>query len=265
MQERHRNRAVYFQELATTSQKYFIPYIKRFKPLSRNSHILEVGCGDGGNLLPFAVQGCHTVGIDIASCRIRDAREFFKNNKARGTFIASDLFELTRLHGWADVIIVHDVIEHIHDKRRLLGKLCQFLARNGLIFMSFPAWQMPFGGHQQICANRFISHLPFVHLLPTGIYRRLLKLAGESEGCICELMVIKETRTPIELFEETVQDIPGLRIIDRTLWLINPHYETKFGLKPQALPQWISQIPHIRNVLTTSCFYLLMADRTETV
>lgn len=160
---------------------------------------------------------------------------------------------------------MHDVIEHIHDKRRLLGKLCQLLARNGLIFMSFPAWQMLFGGHQQICANRFISHLPFVHLLPTGIYRRLLKLAGESEGCICELMVIKETRTPIELFEETVQDIPGLRIIDRTLWLINPHYEKKFGLKPQALPQWISQIPHIRNVLTTSCFYLLMADRTETV
>ena len=70
MQERHKNRKLYFHELAQTSQKYFIPYIKQFKQLGQDSRILEIGCGDGGNLLPFAQMGYYTLGVDISERRI---------------------------------------------------------------------------------------------------------------------------------------------------------------------------------------------------
>lgn len=55
MQERHKNRTLYFHELAQTSRKYFIPYIGQYKRLGKDSRVLEIGCGDGGNLLPFAL------------------------------------------------------------------------------------------------------------------------------------------------------------------------------------------------------------------
>lgn len=257
MQERHKNRTLYFHELAKTSRKYFIPYIGRYKQLGKNRRILEIGCGDGGNLLPFAQMGCYTLGVDIAEGRIADARKFFDSCGAKGEFIASDVFLLKELQGSFDIIICHDVIEHIGDKQRFLSLLPQFLAKDGIIFMSFPAWQMPFGGHQQICRNKIVSHLPFIHLLPTPFYRLLLKASGEDDFCINELMSIKETRTPIKLFEQTLKDIGTLLVKDRTLWFINPHYETKFGLRPRLLPKWIARLPYVRNFFTTSCFYIL--------
>ena len=53
MQERHINRDRYFEEQAQTTRKYYIPYIKRIVG-DLPEKVLEVGCGEGGNLLPFA-------------------------------------------------------------------------------------------------------------------------------------------------------------------------------------------------------------------
>ena len=234
-----------------------MPYIGHFKTLGCDSRILEIGCGDGGNLLPFVQAGCYTMGVDIDEGRIADAKRFFEGYGAKGDFIASDVFLLEELKASFDVIICHDVIEHISDKHRFLSLLPQFLAANGIIFMSFPAWQMPFGGHQQICRSRVVSHLPFIHLLPTMLYRLLLKAVCEDEVCIKELLSIKETRCPIELFERTLRNIGTLTILDRTLWLVNPHYETKFDMHPRRLSKWMAGIPYIRNFFTTSYFCML--------
>ena len=59
---------------------------------------------------------------------------------------------------------------------------------------------MPFGGHQQI-AKGFVSRVPFIHLLPENIYAKLLRISGESEQCVSELLSIKHTQVTIELFE----------------------------------------------------------------
>jgi len=257
MQERHKNRRLYFNELAQTSRKYFIPYIKQFKHLGEDCRVLEIGCGDGGNLLPFAQMGCCTLGVDIAEGRIADARKFFTDCSVSGDFIASDVFLLEELYGTFDIIICHDVIEHIGEKQRFLSLLPPFLTRDGIVFMSFPAWHMPFGGHQQICRSKAASHLPFVHLLPNALYRLLLKACGEDDGCIREMMSIKETRISIEMFEHLLKSIGKLTITDRTLWLINPHYETKFGFRPLQVPPCLANIPYVRNFYTTSCFYVL--------
>lgn len=139
MQNRHTNRRQYFEELARTCEKYFLPYINKYKQIDCNTKVLEVGCGDGGNLLPFAKAGCYTLGVDLAACRIDDARRFFKERRVKGEFIASDVFELKELHKSFDVIVCHDVIEHIGDKRRFLKLLQLFLADDGVVFMSFPA------------------------------------------------------------------------------------------------------------------------------
>lgn len=71
MQKRHSDRATYFKELSITSKEYFIPYILRRHTVGENTSVLEIGCGEGGNLLPFSLMGCHTVGVDIAAGRIK--------------------------------------------------------------------------------------------------------------------------------------------------------------------------------------------------
>lgn len=93
MQERHHNRKIYFEELAATSRKYFIPYISRRFPIKFGMSILEIGCGDGGILLPFAELGCKTLGVDLSSNKIDNAIAAFKEHGTEGNFIAMDIFK----------------------------------------------------------------------------------------------------------------------------------------------------------------------------
>ena len=163
-------------------------------------------------------------------------QEFFADAHARGTFYAQDIFQLKELERSFDIIICHDVFEHIDNKKLFLSNLNKYLKPQGIVFMSFPAWQMPFGGHQQICQNPILSRLPFVHLLPMTVYRGVLKAFGENGDCIKELLSIKRTRVSIESFESMLKTTV-LRITNRQLWLINPHYQVKFGLSPTQIEQ----------------------------
>lgn len=53
------------------------------------------------------------------------------------------------------------------------------------------------------------------------------------------------------------------KIVNRQFYLINPHYEVKFGLKPRKLYFLLGNIPYIRNFLTTSCFYILSVNTVQ--
>lgn len=261
MQKRHIDRERYFVESSMTSNRYYLPYIKIIRQEIGRSRVLEIGCGEGGNLKPFAEAGCEVVGIDMASSRIEQAQRFFAAEKLEGMFVCCDFLSYSSPENEAgkfDIIILHDVIEHVPDKYAFMRHVGSFLRREGVVFVAFPAWQMPFGGHQQICRSRFWSKIPFYHLLPYGLYPFVLeRLAHESAGTVRELLCIKICKCPVELFEKVVVRC-GLRVASRQLWLVNPHYEQKFGLKPRRLPSAISHVPFIRDFFSTSCFYLLM-------
>jgi 2-polyprenyl-3-methyl-5-hydroxy-6-metoxy-1,4-benzoquinol methylase len=77
MQKRHTDRKMYFHDLEITSKEFYVSYLSTFKKLTSKSRVLEVGCGEGGNLVPFAQLGCRVTGIDIAECRIIDAKAYF--------------------------------------------------------------------------------------------------------------------------------------------------------------------------------------------
>ncbi|MGL4228229.1 MAG: class I SAM-dependent methyltransferase, partial [Tannerellaceae bacterium] len=77
MQERHMDRLAYFTELANTSREFYLDYLDPFFEVRPGMNILEVGCGEGGNLLPFAEKGCIVKGIDACLDRIEQAKEYF--------------------------------------------------------------------------------------------------------------------------------------------------------------------------------------------
>lgn len=262
MQKRHLDRNSYFKELANTSREFYLPYLAQFNPLNASMNVLEVGCGEGGNLVPFAKLGCKVTGIDVAECRIKDAKAYFSDISNHATFTCCDFTECPtpcQDQEKYDVILLHDVIEHVPTKVQFLTHIKGFLKPTGVLFVGFPAWQMPFGGHQQICRSKLCSHLPFIHLLPNSLYRLLLKACNEEMGIISELMSIKECRTSIELFERLIRKC-GYSVTDQKLWFINPHYKQKFHLTPILLPHWIWRAKYVRNFFTTSCWYVLSLD-----
>ena len=259
MQERHENAGRYFDECARTCARYYLPWLKSrlAKPLGDACRVLEAGCDKGGNLKPFAEAGCRVVGIDLNAGALEAARELFEARGLEGVFLWADILEFAPPPNHLyDLIILRDVIEHVEDQPRLMARLAELLAPDGVLFVAYPPWRMPFGGHQQMAVSRFAAHCPWLHLLPGPLYPWALRLAGETPGKIAGLLEIRDTRISVRKFRRLAAGA-GLRTVTERFFLINPHYEAKFGLKPRCLPRLLEVVPWLRDFFATTCFCLL--------
>ena len=254
MQERHKDRELYFKEQGLTTAKYVVPYVNDFVSLNENTKVLEVGCGEGGNMTPFLDLGCETVGVDISPTQIEKAEYFLKTNKYTNyKVVAEDIYKVSPEElGEFDLIFLRDVIEHIPNQEQFFREIGKFLKVDGVLFFGFPPWRMPFGGHQQICNSKFLSVLPYFHLLPKFLYKPFLKLFGESDGTILSLEEIKDTGISIRRFNKGLRT-NSFAVVKSTHYLINPNYETKFNLKGRILPSFF-KIPHLSDFYTTAVY-----------
>ena len=259
MQERHQDRQLYFTEQGKTTERYVIPYIAEVLPVVAGLRVLEIGCGEGGNLTPFVERGCAVTGVDINAGQIANARKLLAKRlpDAEVRLIASDIYRLTPADvGTFDLIFLRDVIEHIPDQRRFFGHLKTFLTPTGIVFFGFPPWRMPFGGHQQICRSKVLSKLPYFHLLPKPVYAGLLRSFGEPESTVTSLLEIKDTGIGINRFNDIVRH-HDFEFVRRTYFLINPNYEVKFGLQPREQVKVVEHLPYFRDFLTTCCYCII--------
>lgn len=255
----HSSRDEMFRQQADNSEKHVIPFIESVADI-RGMHVLEIGCGEGGVLRPFLDRGCTCLGIDVNASKIHHAEQLMRvevsQNKAR--FIVRDVYDpemLAEFRGCFDLILLLNTIEHIPDPDKLMVTVRYLLKSRGLAFVSFPPWFMPYAGHQQM-AESCLGKLPYYHLLPRRLYRGLLSLFGESEIKIRNLMAIADTRVTIHGFEKRV-GLYGYRILKRRLYLINPIYESKFGLRAVEQLPLIRSIPWFRDFITTTCYYMI--------
>lgn len=252
MQKRHTDQQQYFNELSATTEKYILPLISAFIVPGPGVKVAEVGCGLGGNLEPFLDKGCSVYGIDRDAQKTKHAKKLLDAGERKNAHvIQSDFFLLEETEeNRFDIILLRDTIEHIHDKNKLLQKLKTHLLPGGIIYIAFPPWRMPFGGHHQVCVNGFISKLPYFHLLPSFMYFGIMKMLGEQKSIIRDLRECRETGISIAAFRSLIKRNRFATLKEIT-YFINPHYEAKFKLKPRLLPRsW--QIPWLADFYATA-------------
>jgi 2-polyprenyl-3-methyl-5-hydroxy-6-metoxy-1,4-benzoquinol methylase len=253
----HENTDLYFDQQRENAHGSILPFVGVSEPGAR---VLEIGCGAGGVLKAFAERGARVTGVDLHQPSIDYARRRFAAEAGADSwrFEAQDIYDVAPvdIDGPFDLIVMKDTIEHIHDQRRLFERLGAFLAPSGRLFFAFPPWQMPFGGHQQICRHPALMRLPYFHLLPARAYEAILRRAGEPPETVDALLEIKETGISIERFERIAGDT-GHRIAARKLYLVNPMYQYRYGLAPREQVAALAGVPVLRDFLTTSAYYLV--------
>lgn len=221
--------------------------------------VLDIGCGEGGVVKPLLDMGLTAVGVELNPDRIKDAKGFLAEHVTNNniSFVSKDIYTPGIENEWGggkfDLIILKDVIEHIFDQEKLIAHLQTLLKGDGAIFFGFPPWQMPYGGHQQLLQNKYLSKIPYYHMLPMPLYRGIMKAAKED---VVNMTDIKQTGISIERFERIVHKT-GYQILNRKHYLLNPIYRYKFGWQPKEQFGLLAGIPWVRNFFTTCVYYLI--------
>ncbi len=111
--------------------------------------VLEIGCGTGGNIIPWAERYPHSsfVGIDVAGTHIETARRVadkagLKNIDLR----VGDISVCDVEKGTYDYIVCHGVYSWVSEdvQRRILDVCKASLSPNGVVFLSYnvlPGWR----------------------------------------------------------------------------------------------------------------------------
>ena len=130
---------------------------KKIWPETKDTVVIDFGCGDGEDAVEVAARGAkRVIGVDIRERALANAR---KRAEARG--VSDRCVFTTKTDEKADVILSMDAFEHFDDPAEILRIMRRLLKDNGCIIAAFgPTWYHPLGGH-------LFSPFPFAHLIFT--------------------------------------------------------------------------------------------------
>ena len=74
----HHNEQVRFQQQAENARAFVIPFIEEVVEITSALKILDIGCGDGGVLIPFLEKGCICTGIELDENKANFARDLLE-------------------------------------------------------------------------------------------------------------------------------------------------------------------------------------------
>ena len=142
--------------------------IREYVPLEER-WILDIGCGVGTYVRRLRDFSPHVVGIDIALHRLREGAANAPNLIAAvGEFLPFAECSF-------DVILLNEVIEHVHNDRETLLEAMRVLRPGGHVVIYAPNRLYPFETHGIYVGRRYIfGNIPLVNYLPGPIRGRLV-------------------------------------------------------------------------------------------
>jgi len=127
---------------------------------AENCRVLEVGCGDGANLIPMALTlpGSRFAGVDLAAVPLAAARAMAdKLHLSNLALHQLDIMELDPTFGEFDYIIAHGVYSWVPPpvRDKLLGVCRANLAPHGVAFVSYNTFP---GGHLRKMMREMLAY-----------------------------------------------------------------------------------------------------------
>ncbi len=235
-----------------------IPWLEQRTKLPANAAVCEIGCAEGGVLAAFAERGAsYALGTDIQGPLLTQISEPLWN--AVGvpmTFTQHDVIYEEIPSEWQerfDVVLLRDVIEHLDDASIALRNIARLLRPGGTVLITFPPYTSAFGGHQQLLGT-FAGSLPFVHLLPWPVFKKLIA-AGHpmNQEELKRLHTIRLSARKVHMAAKAA----NMEVLDERYFALRPVFRWKYNLPiPSFEISAIQSFPGVRT-LAMECAFLL--------
>ncbi|MDQ1264903.1 MAG: hypothetical protein QG635_52 [Bacteroidota bacterium] len=238
------------------SQEVLNPYLTELKAFSEGYRVAEIGCAEGGVLAAFVEGGAkNALGTDISKPRIDIGKRIADKLGLPLEFHYHDIINDAIPADWLgafDLILLRDVIEHLDFTETALANIRRLLKPGGFLFVTFPPFHSPFGGHQHT-VNSKPGMLPYIHLLPKSVLLKII--SGGRENDIGEVLRLRKIRLTPKKFEYAANSAE-FEIYHRDFYLLRPVFKMKFGLPALKITP-LASLPFIKNYLTLEACYIL--------
>lgn len=102
-------------------------------PFKTNGKLLDIGCGDGKELLRQKENGWDTYGVEINDLAANYVRKHYGLNVFTGIVEDAEFDD-----EFFDVIILNNVLEHMSDPKTTLNEIHRILKNDGTLIISIP-------------------------------------------------------------------------------------------------------------------------------
>lgn len=250
----HEQTRKYWQYEYDVAAKYMIPLLEGWGVALKGASVIDVGCGEGGGLCAMYDAGAASCcGFDIEIGRVEAAQQL--KGERRIFLTTGNLYEdtLPYTENTYDLVVLHDVFEHLDHKDDVMKKLAAYAAPSGKVMITFPPYYSAYGAHQQLLNTSWVK-FPFFHLAPFAMSTILPRLQGEHPHIVEEVQKLGRLKMGMKKFEMIVAR-NGLRIAGKQAYLISPNH-IRFGLKPIPASK-VAEIPILGEIVCTGVVYLL--------
>jgi len=234
-----------------------VPYFQNNICEIKDKKIVEIGSAEGGVLHSFVRAGAsYGLGTDIAENRLESGRKVSAATQLNVEFTSHNIITDEIPQKWQnyfDIVILRDVIEHLPEPELAILKIRELLRDEGFLYVTFPPYRSPYGGHQHTLAGNFLTKLPYIHLFPDFIFRKMISSGRQIDQE--ETLRLRKIRLSSKKFKECVYSA-GYKIAKEAYFLLRPVFKKKFGL-PTVKIGAIGKIPFLGDFLSLECMYVL--------
>lgn len=122
----------------------------------RGERILDVGCGNGRDLIALAAIGCNCVAIDYSEVMVAEARHVLATATSAVYLNVGDATQLGFKDGQFDKVFASEVIEHIPDWRRAVSEMRRVLKPGGILVITTPNRRSWYGFDRYVLLERLL-------------------------------------------------------------------------------------------------------------
>lgn len=239
------------------AKEVLVPYLRKQGVFKSGNRVAEVGCAEAGVLMAFAEAGAQEVlGTDIEQLRLDMGATIASRLTIPLTLSSHNVLFDALKPEWQqtfDLVILRDVIEHLDDTELALKNVQRLLKPGGFLFVEFPPYNSPFGGHQHLLRNT-MGRFPYTHLLPKPLFEKMTA-SGWHTVDIDEVRRLATIRLTPKSFKAAATSA-GYTICREQYYLLRPVFTMKFGLPTIPLTP-IKWIPGVKELLSLEANYIL--------